>query len=403
MSEFAFELMDTDSQRANIKVIGIGGGGGNAVNHMIKQGIQGVKFICANTDTQDLSSSPAEEKIQLGVETSKGLGAGMNPEIGRASAEEAGESIRALLSDTNMLFITAGFGGGTGTGASPVIAKIAKEMDILTVGVVTKPFEWEGDERSALAEEGLQDLEQHVDSLIVIPNDRLQSLGERITLFNAFQAANEVLLNSVQGIVELVTVPGVINLDFADVKAVMGKKGRSIMGSSAASGPDRARLAIEQAINSPLLEDISLDGASGILLNVTVANDIEVSEFNQIGAILKSYTKNKAKVIAGTSLSRDLEDDSIRVTLVATGLNTEKSNKNKEENRERSFDDLDRPITARNGLRQQKTQDMFESFQKTTSSGDQDEELLDIPRFLKRQEKQDPENRQEKQDPDLDF
>ena len=403
MSEFAFELMDTDSQRANIKVIGIGGGGGNAVNHMIKQGIQGVQFICANTDTQDLSSSPAEEKIQLGVETSKGLGAGMNPEIGRASAEEAGESIRALLSDTNMLFITAGFGGGTGTGASPVIAKIAKEMDILTVGVVTKPFEWEGEERSALAEEGLQDLEQHVDSLIVIPNDRLQSLGERITLFNAFQAANEVLLNSVQGIVELVTVPGVINLDFADVKAVMGKKGRSIMGSSVASGPDRARLAIEQAINSPLLEDISLDGASGILLNVTVANDIEVSEFNQIGAILKSYTKNKAKVIAGTSLSRDLEDDCIRVTLVATGLNTEKSNKNKEENRERSFDDLDRPITARNGLRQQKTQDMFESFQKTTSSGDQDEELLDIPRFLKRQEKQDPEKRQEKQDPDLDF
>ena len=403
MSEFAFELMDTDSQRANIKVIGIGGGGGNAVNHMIKQGIQGVKFICANTDTQDLSSSPAEEKLPLGVETSKGLGAGMNPEIGRASAEEAGESIRALLSDTNMLFITAGFGGGTGTGASPVIAKIAKEMDILTVGVVTKPFEWEGEERSALAEEGLQDLEQHVDSLIVIPNDRLQSLGERITLFNAFQAANEVLLNSVQGIVELVTVPGVINLDFADVKAVMGKKGRSIMGSSVASGPDRARLAIEQAINSPLLEDISLDGASGILLNVTVANDIEVSEFNQIGAILKSYTKNKAKVIAGTSLSRDLEDDSIRVTLVATGLNTEKSNKNKEENRERSFDDLDRPITARNGLRQQKTQDMFESFQKTTSSGDQDEELLDIPRFLKRQEKQDPEKRQEKQDPDLDL
>ena len=403
MSEFAFELMDTDSQRANIKVIGIGGGGGNAVNHMIKQGIQGVKFICANTDTQDLSSSPAEEKIQLGVETSKGLGAGMNPEIGRASAEEAGESIRALLSDTNMLFITAGFGGGTGTGASPVIAKIAKEMDILTVGVVTKPFEWEGEERSALAEEGLQDLEQHVDSLIVIPNDRLQSLGERITLFNAFQAANEVLLNSVQGIVELVTVPGVINLDFADVKAVMGKKGRSIMGSSVASGPDRARLAIEQAINSPLLEDVNLDGASGILLNVTVANDIEVSEFNQIGGILKSYTKNKAKVIAGTSLSRDLEDDSIRVTLVATGLNTEKSNKNKEENLERSFDDLDRPITARNGLRPQKTQDMFESFHKTTSSGDQDEELLDIPRFLKRQEKQDPEKRQEKQDPDLDF
>ena len=391
MGEFAFELMDTDSQRANIKVIGVGGGGGNAINHMIRQGIQGVNFVCANTDTQDLSSSPAKEKIQLGVETSKGLGAGMNPEIGKASAEEAFDSIRLLLADTDMLFITAGFGGGTGTGASPVIAKIAKEMDILTVGVVTKPFKWEGDERSSLAEQGLRDLEQQVDSLIVIPNDRLQSLGKKITVFNAFDTANDVLLNSVQGIVELITVPGVINLDFADVKAVMGKKGRSIMGSAVASGPDRARLAVERAINSPLLEDINLEGASGILLNVTVGSDLEISEFNQIGDIVQGYAAEKSKVIVGTALSNDLENDSIRVTLVATGLNTEKPNKSKEENQERSFDDLDRPITARNGLRQQKTQDMFESFQKPKSSGDHEEELLDIPRFLKRQ------------DPDLDF
>tara|TARA_B100001250_G_scaffold280548_1_gene242880 strand:+ start:607 stop:1782 length:1176 start_codon:yes stop_codon:yes gene_type:complete len=391
MGEFAFELTDTDSQRANIKVIGVGGGGGNAINHMIRQGIQGVNFVCANTDTQDLSSSPAKEKIQLGVETSKGLGAGMNPEVGKASAEEAFDSIQSLLADTDMLFITAGFGGGTGTGASPVIAKIAKEMDILTVGVVTKPFKWEGDERSSLAEQGLRDLEQQVDSLIVIPNDRLQSLGKKITVFNAFDAANDVLLNSVQGIVELITVPGVINLDFADVKAVMGKKGRSIMGSAVASGPDRARLAVEKAINSPLLEDINLEGASGILLNVTVGSDLEISEFNQIGDIVQGYAAEKSKVIVGTALSNDLENDSIRVTLVATGLNTEKPNQNKEENRERSFDDLDRPITARNGLRQQKTQDMFESFQKPKTSGDHDEELLDIPRFLKRQ------------DPDLDF
>ena len=391
MGEFAFELTDTDSQRANIKVIGVGGGGGNAINHMIRQGIQGVNFVCANTDTQDLSSSPAKEKIQLGVETSKGLGAGMNPEVGKASAEEAFDSIQSLLADTDMLFITAGFGGGTGTGASPVIAKIAKEMDILTVGVVTKPFKWEGHERSSLAEQGLRDLEQQVDSLIVIPNDRLQSLGKKITVFNAFDAANDVLLNSVQGIVELITVPGVINLDFADVKAVMGKKGRSIMGSAIASGPDRARLAVEKAINSPLLEDINLEGASGILLNVTVGSDLEISEFNQIGDIVQGYAAEKSKVIVGTALSNDLENDSIRVTLVATGLNTEKPNQNKEENRERSFDDLDRPITARNGLRQQKTQDMFESFQKPKTSGDHDEELLDIPRFLKRQ------------DPDLDF
>ena len=390
MGEFAFELMDTDSQRANIKVIGVGGGGGNAVNHMIRQGIQGVNFVCANTDTQDLSSSPAQEKIQLGVETSKGLGAGMHPEVGKASAEEAAESIKALLSDTDMLFITAGLGGGTGTGASPVIAKIAKEMDILTVGVVTKPFKWEGNERSSLAEQGLKDLEQDVDSLIVIPNDLLQSLGERITVFNAFDAANDVLLNSVQGIVELITVPGVINLDFADVKAVMGKKGRSIMGSAVASGPDRARLAIENAVRSPLLEDINLEGASGILLNVTVGSDLEISEFNQIGDIAQGYAAEKSKVIVGTALSDDLDDDSIRVTLVATGLDASRT-EDTAEVRERSFDDLDRPITARNGLKQQTTQDMFESLEKTKPSGEHDEELLDIPRFLRRQ------------DPDLDF
>ena len=390
MGEFAFELMDTDSQRANIKVIGVGGGGGNAVNHMIRQGIQGVNFVCANTDTQDLSSSPAQEKIQLGVETSKGLGAGMHPEVGKASAEEAAESIKALLSDTDMLFITAGLGGGTGTGASPVIAKIAKEMDILTVGVVTKPFKWEGNERSSLAELGLKDLEQDVDSLIVIPNDLLQSLGERITVFNAFDAANDVLLNSVQGIVELITVPGVINLDFADVKAVMGKKGRSIMGSAVASGPDRARLAIENAVRSPLLEDINLEGASGILLNVTVGSDLEISEFNQIGDIAQGYAAEKSKVIVGTALSSDLDDDSIRVTLVATGLDASRA-EDTAKGRERSFDDLDRPITARNGLKQQATQVMFESLEKTKPSGEHDEELLDIPRFLRRQ------------DPDLDF
>ncbi len=390
MGEFAFELMDTDSQRANIKVIGVGGGGGNAVNHMIRQGIQGVNFVSANTDTQDLSSSPAQEKIQLGVETSKGLGAGMHPEVGKASAEEAAESIKNLLSDTDMLFITAGLGGGTGTGASPVIAKIAKEMDILTVGVVTKPFKWEGNERSSLAEQGLKDLEQYVDSLIVIPNDLLQSLGERITVFNAFDAANDVLLNSVQGIVELITVPGVINLDFADVKAVMGKKGRSIMGSAVASGPDRARLAIENAVRSPLLEDINLEGASGILLNVTVGSDLEISEFNQIGDIAQGYAAEKSKVIVGTALSSDLDDDSIRVTLVATGLDASRA-EDTAEGRERSFDDLDRPITARNGLKQQTTQDMFESLEKTKPSGENDEELLDIPRFLRRQ------------DPDLDF
>ena len=383
MGDFAFELTDTDSQKANIKVIGVGGGGGNAINHMINQGIDGVSFICANTDTQDLSSSPAEEKVQLGLETSKGLGAGMNPEIGRKSAEEATEIIKRALSNTNMLFITAGFGGGTGTGASPVIARIAQEMGILTVGIVTKPFEWEGDERSSLAEDGLKDFERNVDSLIVIPNDKLQTLGERITLFNAFQAANEVLLDSVQGIVELITVPGIINLDFADVRAVMGKKGRSIMGSAIASGPDRARLATENAINNPLLEDIDLDGVSGILLNVTLASDIEVSEFNQIGSIVKSHTKNKAKVIAGTSLSTELEKDSIRVTIVATGLDTKKSDENESSSKSRSFEDLDRPITSRNGLRHE-TQDMFKGIDDGNKVSENEEKVLDLPAFLKK-------------------
>jgi cell division protein FtsZ len=383
MGDFAFELTDTDSQKANIKVIGVGGGGGNAINHMINQGIDGVSFICANTDTQDLSSSPVEEKVQLGLETSKGLGAGMNPEIGRKSAEEATETIKRALSNTNMLFITAGFGGGTGTGASPVIARIAKEMDILTVGIVTKPFEWEGDERSSLAEDGLKDFERNVDSLIVIPNDKLQTLGERITLFNAFQAANEVLLSSVQGIVELITVPGIINLDFADVRAVMGKKGRSIMGSAIASGPDRARLATENAINNPLLEDIDLDGVSGILLNVTVSSDIEVSEFNQIGSIVKSHTKNKAKVIAGTSLSTELEKDSIRVTIVATGLDAKKSDETKSSGNNRSFEDLDRPITSRNGLRHQ-TQDMFTGIDDGNKDNENEDKVLDLPAFLKK-------------------
>ena len=386
MGEFAFELTDTDSQIANIKVIGVGGGGGNAVNYMISRGIGGVKFVCANTDTQDLSSSPAEEKIQLGVQTSKGLGAGMNPEIGKASAEEAIDSIRSILSDTNMLFITAGFGGGTGTGASPIIAKIAKEMEILTVGVVTKPFKWEGNERSSIAEQGLKDLENYVDSLIVIPNDRLQSLGKKITVFTAFDTANDVLLNSVQGIVELITVPGKMNLDFADVRAVMRKKGRSIMGSAVASGPDRARLAVEKAINSPLLEDINLEGASGILLNVSVGTDFEVSEFNQIGQIIQGYAAEDSKVIVGTSLSTDLTDENIRVTLVATGLNSEKEEKATQENREKTFEDLDRPITARNGLRQQTTRDMFESFDKNKSCNENEKELLDLPRFLRRQE-----------------
>jgi len=221
MSEFAFELMDTDSQKANIKVIGVGGSGGNAVSHMVNHGIQGVDFLCANTDAQDLSKANVQTKIQIGIETTKGLGAGMDPRVGRISAEESRKDIKNAIQGADMLFITAGFGGGTGTGASPVIAKIAKEMNILTVAVVTRPFYFEGVLRSEYAESGIEELEKNVDSLIIVPNDKLQELGKTISMINAFEAADDILLNSVQGIVELITVPGKINLDFADVRAVM--------------------------------------------------------------------------------------------------------------------------------------------------------------------------------------
>ena len=381
MVDFAFVIDDTANQKANIKVIGVGGSGGNAVGHMISKGMEGVDFLCANTDAQDLAQSHVATKIQIGIDTTKGLGAGMDPGIGSESAKESKEAIAHAISETDMLFITAGFGGGTGTGASPVIAEIAKELGILTVAVVTKPFNWEGDLRAQYAEEGIKELEKHVDSLIIIPNDKLQSLGKKITLVDAFEAANDVLLNSVQGIVELITVPGLMNLDFADVKKVMSDKGRGIMGSAVASGPDRGRRAIEEAVNSPLLEDIDLEGAKGILLNVTADEDLEISEFDEIGGIVKSYASDKAKVIVGTAISKNM-NDSIRVTLVATGLGERQSEiKIKDKT---NFSNLDRPITERNPLRE--TKDLFENKEEAIIGKHEELEILDVPQFLKRQD-----------------
>ena len=381
MVDFAFVIDDTADQKANIKVIGVGGSGGNAVAHMISKGMEGVDFLCANTDAQDLAQSHVATKIQIGIDTTKGLGAGMDPGIGSESAKESKDAIANAISETDMLFITAGFGGGTGTGASPVIAEIAKELGILTVAVVTKPFNWEGDLRAQYAEEGIQELEKHVDSLIIIPNDKLQSLGKKITLVNAFEAANDVLLNSVQGIVELITVPGLMNLDFADVKKVMSDKGRGIMGSAAASGPDRGRRAIEEAVNSPLLEDIDLEGAEGILLNVTADEDLEISEFQEIGEIVKSYASDKAKVIVGTAISKNM-NDSIRVTIVATGLGERQAEKTIID--KTNFSNLDRPITERNPLRE--TKDLFENKEEKIIRKHDELEILDVPQFLKRQD-----------------
>lgn len=381
MVEFAFELVDTAAKKANIKVIGVGGSGGNAIEHMLDKGIEGVDFLCANTDAQDLAQSSVETKIQLGIETTRGLGAGMNPEIGRESAEESKEAISNAIKDSDMLFITAGFGGGTGTGASPIIAEIAKELGILTVGVVTKPFDYEGPSRSEQAEVGIMKLEQHVDSLIVIPNEKLKSLGKTITVLAGFEAANNVLLNSVQGIVELITVPGVINLDFADVKAVMSDKGRGIMGSALASGPDRGRQAVDEAINSPLLEDINLEGAKGILLNVTSGNDLEISELEEIGSMVKGYASKEAKIIVGTSVSQEM-NDSIRVTVVATGL--EDNEKVEKKSTETNFRNFDRPITERNPLTQ--TKDLFGNKEEDIVESNKELEILDVPKFLKRQD-----------------
>jgi len=381
MVDFAFVIDDTAGQKANIKVIGVGGSGGNAVAHMISKGMEGVDFLCANTDAQDLAQSNVATKIQMGIDTTNGLGAGMDPDIGSESAKESKEAIANAISETDMLFITAGFGGGTGTGASPVIAEIAKELGILTVAVVTKPFNWEGDLRAQYAEEGIQELEKQVDSLIIIPNDKLQSLGKKITLVNAFEAANDVLLNSVQGIVELITVPGLMNLDFADVKKVMSDKGRGIMGSAVASGPDRGRRAIEEAVNSPLLEDIDLEGAEGILLNVTADEDLEISEFQEIGEIVKSYASDKAKVIVGTAISKNM-NDSIRVTLVATGLGERQVEKTIMD--KTNFSNLDIPITERNPLRE--TKDLFENKEEKIIRKHDELEILDVPQFLKRQD-----------------
>ena len=374
MPEFAFPLMDTVNQEASIKVIGIGGGGGNAVSHMVTKGIQGVEFICANTDTQDLRNTKAETQLQIGINETQGLGSGSKPEIGRASAEEDRERIASVIDGANMLFIAAGLGGGTGTGASPVVAEIAQEKGILTVAVVNTPFTWEGEKRKENAERGIDDLERFVDSLIVIPNDKLQTLGNRATVIGGFAAANDVLSNSVQGIAELITIPGHVNLDFADVKTVMAETGRGIIGMGTASGQDRGREAIEAAIQSPLLEDFKLEGAKGILINVTAGVDLTGDEFEEIGEIVTGYASEDSEIITGFVVDDSLQD-SIRVTVVLTGLDQRLDNQSDGGNNIiEPFPELDKPITSRN-------KDLFEDL---PAEGDDQINFLDVPSFLKR-------------------
>ncbi len=315
-----FELMDAQTENAVIKVIGVGGGGGNAVNHMVSSAIDGVEFICANTDAQALKNTPVRTILQLGSNSAKGLGAGANPDIGKQAAIEDRERIQEVIQGADMVFITAGMGGGTGTGAAPIVAEIAKEMGILTVAVVTKPFPFDGKKRMQVADKGIEELSHYVDSLITIPNEKLlHVLGKDMTLLNAFKAANDVLLGAVQGIAELITRPGLINVDFADVKTVMSEMGDAMMGTGSARGESRAREAAEAAIHSPLLEDINVQGARGILVNITAGLDMSIGEFEEVGQAIREFAADDANVVVGTVIDSDLADE-MRVTVVATGL-----------------------------------------------------------------------------------
>jgi cell division protein FtsZ len=316
-----FELVEQLAPNAVIKVIGVGGGGGNAVSHMVNSSIDGVEFVCANTDAQALKSSGARTTLQLGETVTKGLGAGANPEIGRQAALEDRDRIVEVLDGADMVFITCGMGGGTGTGAAPVVAQLAKEKGILTVAVVTKPFPFEGRRRMQVALKGIEDLSQSVDSLITVPNEKLLTvLGREVTLLNAFKAANDVLQGAVQGIADLITRPGLINVDFADVRTVMSEMGMAMMGTGTARGDDRAQAAAEAAINNPLLENVDLSGACGILVNVTAGPNLTMREFDEIGRVVHDFASEDATVVLGTALDPDLSDD-VRVTVVATGLN----------------------------------------------------------------------------------
>ena len=320
-----FELLDNVTQQAVIKVIGVGGGGGNAVDNMVAGDFDGVEFVNANTDAQALNRSTATAKLQIGTNLTKGLGAGANPEIGRQAAMEDRDRIAEVIEHADMVFITAGMGGGTGTGAAPIVAQIAREIGALTVAVITKPFPFEGAKRMDLADQGIAELSEHVDSLITIPNARvLEVMGKQATLLEAFAKANEVLLNAVQGISELITRPGLINVDFADVRTVMAEMGMAMMGSATASGADRATEAARAAISSPLLEDTDVSGARGILINVTAGMDMAIGEFEEVGTTVREFASDDATLVIGTVLDPEMKGD-LRVTMVATGIDNSNS------------------------------------------------------------------------------
>jgi cell division protein FtsZ len=401
-----FVLADTENQGAVIKVIGVGGGGGNAVAHMVQAGIEGVEFVCINTDAQAIKHSKVKLGLQIGCNITKGLGAGADPEVGRQAAMEDRDRIIELIEGSDMLFITAGMGGGTGTGAAPVVAQIAKELGILTVAVVTKPFDMEGSKRRNIADHGMSELAKHVDSLITIPNQKLLTvLGGDVTLLDAFRSANQVLQGAVQGIAELITKPGLINVDFADVRTVMSETGMAMMGSGAARGEHRAREAAEAAVSSPLLEDVNLSGAHGLLINVTGGPDVRISEFSIVGDTVKKHASEDANVVVGCVIDPEMREE-IRVTVVATGIGRAEEQVMPQPDARRmtavsggrpaarqvpTLDDLNVPTYIRQ-RREQGEPSMRESGSQSAMTrravGDGlsvDESMLDIPAFLRRQ------------------
>ena len=384
-----FELVENLPSSAVIKVIGVGGGGGNAVNHMVANQVEGVEFICANTDAQALNNLKVKNILQLGSTITKGLGAGANPDIGREAALEDRDAISEILSGADMVFITAGMGGGTGTGAAPIVAEVAREMGILTVAVVTRPFPFEGKKRQLVAQQGIRLLQSHVDSLITIPNEKLlEVLGKDASLLQAFKAANDVLLGAVKGIADLIMRPGMINVDFADVRTVMAEMGMAMMGTGCARGSDRARQAAEAAIRSPLLEDVNLQGARGILVNITAGENLSLGEFSEVGDTIEEFASDDATVVVGTVIDPELEDE-MRVTVVATGLgrDVERPTKvidNTEAPRATDYRQLDKPAIMRNRQQAAVTAGRQTAMARALGT-EQDLDDLDIPAFLRKQ------------------
>ena len=385
MSEW--EIVEENKGTAVIKVVGVGGGGGNALQHMVESGIEGADFICINTDKQALDENKAANKFVLGLEVTKGLGAGADPSIGREAALEDRDRLTEMLKGTDMVFITAGMGGGTGTGAAPIVAQVAKELDILTVAVVTKPFELEGSKRMKIAQEGIQELIEEVDSLITIPNQKLlEVLGEDCAMIEAFKEANEVLAGAVKGITDIIICPGLINVDFADVKTVMSERGTAMMGTGVGSGPERGRLAAEKAVESKLLEDISLKDAKGVLLNITASDNLTIEEFETVGNCIQEYASEDAIIVPGTVIDSKA-GDILTVTVVATGLDSVNETTKRSVSKVdylQNRNDLPLSSASKHILENPPNLEVLKK-SKDNKSSQPEEDLFDIPSFMRSQ------------------